>query len=478
MEQIPFKECQKQLQTLEYSPILGNRDLSKVSQLPKPSFSTRQRVNSFSANQSAASAARRLSTHKITPRKRLFSESGIFPLETESAPKMTKPNPETPEMAQILTSLNSITDKLSKVESDVVNSEKSISEKLESNFSQLSDQISELRTRQDKEAKAREVLEEKVNEMTDKFVELDAKVDQKAAIAGDDIASIVQAEVARQMRGKNSQINATYYQSLVNDLKLHEKDLMIYGFQPDGSPELEPQIRKKVFKDKLELDIGHFKATQVGSANDGKPKPIRVSFPTTEIRDSICRQSRKLPREMRIDKCLPQRYRQPHREFREYSWQLKEAANVHTRVVFKGHKLVLEFKQHDAEGIRYDWSIAKEYFPEPVSPTDRTQTNRDRQGLQASKTIEQIGTSKVILSNLTVNGEVETVKEYFLNSFIKPEDKDKIGEISVDKLVSKKILIVELPSKKDCAEFKATYEKRDFNGKNPRISVMLGHNTG
>ena len=39
--------------------------------------------------------------------------------------------------------------------------------------------------------------------MTDKFVELDAKVDQKAAIAGDDIASIVQAEVARQMRGKN-----------------------------------------------------------------------------------------------------------------------------------------------------------------------------------------------------------------------------------------------------------------------------------
>ena len=475
MEPIPFKECQKQLQTLEYSPILGNRPLNRISQLPKPNF-TRQRVNSFSANQSAASAARRLSTSKITPRKRLFSESGILSPESETIPKMTKPNPgqESPDMSKLLEGINSLHDKLSKVETDVEKSELRLGDKLESNFSQLSDQISELRNRQDKETQAREVLEEKVNNINDRFEELNAKVDEKVVTTADDIAPLIQAEVARQMRTKDTQINATYHQSLVNDLKLHEKDLMIYGFQVEGSPDVESQIRQKVFKDKLDLDIGGFKAIQIGSTNNGKPKPIRVSFQSTETRNSVCRLAYKLPKEIKVDKCLPQRYRQPHREFREYSWQLKEAANVHTRVVFKAHKLVLEFKQPDADGIKYDWSIAKEYFPQPVSPTDRTETNRDRQGLQASKTIEQIGTSKIILSNLTLNGDLESTMTYFENVFVKPEDKDKLGEIMTDKLVSKNILIVTLPDKKACSDFKEKYEKLDFNGKKPRISVMLG----
>ena len=63
---------------------------------------------------------------------------------------------------------------------------------------------------------------------------------------------------------------------------------------------------------------------------------------------------------------------------------------------------------------------------------------------------------------------------YFENVFVKPEDKDKLGEIVTDKLVSKNILIVSLPSKKACSDFKEKYEKLDFNGKKPRISVMLG----
>ena len=90
---------------------------------------------------------------------------------------------------------------------------------------------------------------------------------------------------------------------------------------------------------------------------------------------------------------------------------MKQAADVETRVVFKGHKLVLVFKQTDKNDIKYDWSIDKEYYPQPVSPTDRTQVQRDRQGLQPSKTIEQLGTSKVILSNLVVNADKESTEE-------------------------------------------------------------------
>ena len=72
---------------------------------------------------------------------------------------------------------------------------------------------------------------------------------------------------------------------------------MIFGFKPDGSPDLVAEIRDKVFKDKLEIKVENFKAVQVGSDLGDKPKPIRVSLPTAEIRNSLCKQSFKLPKQ-------------------------------------------------------------------------------------------------------------------------------------------------------------------------------------
>ena len=467
MEPIPLAECHKQLHSLKYSPILGNRQISKISQLPKPSFN-RPRVQSFCAPKSAQAEARRLSGHLTTPRKRLFSESELLEPESEVVAKMSKPDQNL--------------DLLASIKAELAGTEQRLGERMDNKLSEINVQMSELNARQDREVKAREELENKVTSIKDQLVELSVKVDESEAPSVEAVAAAIAPQleqyiedaVARQMKSKDNQINATYFQSLANDLKLHEKDIMIYGFRCDGSPELEPQIRQKLFKDKLELDIGAFKAFKVGTESNGKPKPIRVSFPSTETRNTVCRQAFKLPKDIKIDKCLPQRYRQRHREFREYSWQLKQAADVQTRVVFKGHKLVLEFKQNDEEGIKYDWTIAKEYYPEPVSPTDRSESNRDRQGLKPSKTIEQIGTTKVIMSNLTVTADKETTEEYFKNAYVKPEDRDKVKEVFANKVVSKNILVVTLPSKEDCYEFKKTYEQIDFNGKKPRISVMLG----
>ena len=285
----------------------------------------------------------------------------------------------------------------------------------------------------------------------------------------------IEAAVARHMKSKDTHINATYYQSLVNNIKNHEKDLMIFGIKSDGSPDLVSEIKNKLFKDKLEFELDNFKAVQVGTDIGGKPKPIRVSLPTAEIRNALCKQAFKLPKGqgITIEKCLPQRYRQQNREFRQYGWQLREAANVQTRIVFKGHKLVLEMKEKDEGEIRYDWTIAKEYFPQPVSPTDRTEADRNRQGLKASKTIEQINKNKIIISNLKVTGDKETTKDYFEKEFLEPQDNLKIIEINADKVVDKKILIVTLSSKQDCDYFKETYEKKEFNKVKPRISVML-----
>ena len=81
MEPIPYTDYHKELNSLNYSPILGNKHISKTnnSQIPKPSFA-RERVESFSAT----SAARALSPK---PRKRLYSQTNLSPSDLEKDQK-------------------------------------------------------------------------------------------------------------------------------------------------------------------------------------------------------------------------------------------------------------------------------------------------------------------------------------------------------------------------------------------------------
>ena len=465
MEQIPLKQYQNQLDSLIQSPILGNSPMSKDSdsQIPKPCFSRPL---------TASAVANSLSPRHGPPRKRLYSDrSSNSPPSPEKNSKMAKEGDN--ELKDLILKLNTdMTNNMSTMKSDLKSqlseSEQRLGDKLENNFNQLTSQITDIRERQDDEVKARIDLGNKVQEQI-------AELKEKTEVVEKTLDEKIEAAVARHMKSKDTHINATYYQSLVNNIKNHEKDLMIFGIKSDGSPDLVSEIKNKLFKDKLEFELDNFKAVQVGTDIGGKPKPIRVSLPTAEIRNALCKQAFKLPKGqgITIEKCLPQRYRQQNREFRQYGWQLREAANVQTRIVFKGHKLVLEMKEKDEGEIRYDWTIAKEYFPQPVSPTDRTEADHNRQGLKASKTIEQINKNKIIISNLKVTGDKETTKDYFEKEFLEPQDNLKIIEINADKVVDKKILIVTLSSKQDCDYFKETYEKKEFNKVKPRISVML-----
>lgn len=477
MDQIPLTDYQNELQSLSYSPILGNRTSSNIcksqSQIPKLNLNQPK-----GKSLSATSVAKTLSP--ANPRKRLFSETKMSPSKKSPSKKEKLSTKEDGiDIVAALATLKS--DILTGMDSKLANMEEKIGCKMDDNMTQLSSQISELKTEQEKESAARKDLEKHVNAMQTQFDEIIVKIEQNTPATAESVAEAmapqIEAAVAKHFKSKENQINATYFQSLVNDLKAHERDLMLYSFKTNGSPDLEAQVRQKVFKDILGLDVGSFKAVQVGSENRDQPKPIRVSFPSTEIRNSVCRQGHKLPKgrgSLKIEKCMPARYRQPSREFREFGWQLRESTNVQTRTIFKGHKLVLEMKQPDEGGLRYDWTTVKEYFPEPESPTDRTESTRDRQGLVASKTIEQIGANKVILSNLTIKIDHDNTKRYFENEFLDPEDLLKVEEVNTDKLVTKNLMVVTMSTQKDCTDFKAKYEKKDFNEHKARITLMLG----
>ena len=252
MDPIPLDECQKQLQSLSYSPILGNRHSSRTSDslIPKLSFS-----KSRSKSVSASSVAKALSPGQKTPRKRLYSETNMSP--KGKSPKVSKDDGDIKDMfAQLVKTNSEIAKNLQDLNVKFDSTEKRLGDKIESNFTQLTSQISELR---DKEVRAREVFENNVNNMIE---ETNIRVGNTVKAFAETIDEKIEKAVARQMKSKDNQINARYYQSLVNDLKHHEKDLMIYGYKPDGGPDLAAEIGQKLFKDKMNLEISNLKGVR------------------------------------------------------------------------------------------------------------------------------------------------------------------------------------------------------------------------
>ena len=249
MEQIPLKQYQNQLGSLIQSPILGNSPMNRDSdsQIPKPSFSRPL---------TASAVASSLSHSRVHPRKRLHSDrSSNSPPSSEKPSKMTKE--ETNELKNLILKLNTdMTNNMAAMNTDLksqlTESEQRLGNKLENNFNQLTSQIAELRERQDDEAKARIDLDTKVQQQI-------AELKEKAEVVENTLDEKIEAAIARHMKSKDTHINATYYQSLVNDIKNHEKDLMIFGFKPDGSPDLAAEIKSKVFKDILDVDVAKLK---------------------------------------------------------------------------------------------------------------------------------------------------------------------------------------------------------------------------
>ena len=94
MEPVPLHNCIQQLQSLSYSPILGNISMSQdtnQSQSQIPSFSNLPRARLGSA----ASVASSLNSGQQSPapRKRLFSEASTSPVDVSTS-KQLKMNQE------------------------------------------------------------------------------------------------------------------------------------------------------------------------------------------------------------------------------------------------------------------------------------------------------------------------------------------------------------------------------------------------
>ena len=360
--------------------------------------------------------------------------------------------------------------------------EKSIGAK----FDQLSEQMTDLQNKQTQETIARQSLQTTVTSLQEQVVELNDRIDQAAvpdtAALVDSLLPLVTNALSdkinsntAQVKAYNEQAKATYFQSLANEIKSVDKDIMLYGYKADGGPDIAAEIKRKVFKDVMGLDIVQVKAEFVGNAIGDKPRAIKVSFQSVEDKNSVLREGRKLPRGVRVEKCMPRRYRPKNKDFQKLGWQIKQADNsLMTRTVFKGHKLVLEMKQKDEDDIKYDWTIAKEYYPEPESPTDYSEARRTRQNLRPSKTLEMVSKNFVFFFNLSVKDNTENSIKYFRDTYVLHGDRDKVVSTDGEQVMAKHFLKVEMLDRQSCHKFKDKYTTMPFNGKVPEISVFLG----
>ena len=470
----------------------GSKIPSKLSYLIKPEIS------------SAASIAKTLKP-ELTPKrhKRPFSDTNLSPTDLQKSPKMSKL-----ELTEIREQIKeqgvNISQQMKEQSSDfrqqmkeqhenlmkaitTVNDNLGLKIATENQLlvSNLSQQISEVKTRQDTEMTARQNLEHKVTGLQDQYTEVNDKLDRVAAQQVDPaevarlLRSQVTADLSSQIKTHNAQVKSTYFQSLVNEIKQHETGMMIYGYKPDGGPDLVNEISNKLFKAHMNLQIDNFKAIMVGVADGDKAKPIRVTFNSVETRNTVLGKGGSLPKGpkgIRIEKCMPRRYRQKNRDFVDYGWQLKQIRNVKTRTVFKAHKLVLEMRDLDEGGLKYDWTIVKEYFPEPESPTDKGEASRTRVGLTATKPLQEADKNVIIFTNLVIKDDKDTTVDYFRRRYLTNGDDKKVVQVDGNKL-DKKMLVVTLTDRQACFDFDKKYRAIKFNDSEPRISVLLGGKT-
>ena len=278
-----------------------------------------------------------------------------------------------------------------------------------------------------------------------------------------------------EVKAYNEQAKATYFQSLVNEIKSLEKDVMLYGFRSEGGTNISSEIEKKVFEEIMNINDINIRADKIGTLPSDRPQPLKISFSSVDQRNKVLGQAFRLPRALSIEKCIPRRYRPVNKEFRRLGWELKQVdKTLVTRTVFKGHKLVLEMKQKDEDDVKFDWTIVKEYFPEPISPTDRQEISRNREGLRPSKTIEMVRKNFVFFSDLETKEDMDSTVRYFREVYLTDGDNEKVSTVDAEFVMSKHYMTVEVADRNMCKEFKLKYEKAPFNGKRPKVSVFLG----
>ena len=478
-----FKSYKKSLEDLSPSAILGN-ELRKKSKLPTSQAETRSATSRASSlaslsrtpRPSSKSRVRKLSETEISPEKQESKASRmnctkdeIDELINNALSKQAKELKDTTvEFKDMLeTALKQQSKDLKEEQNKgMVNLENTMSEK----FLELNNDITDIKNKQGQETEERVLLAKQVDLLTQQVQTLTTRLDSVETPDIDDITEKMSAKFSKQ-------IQTTHFQNLANDIRQTENGLMLFGYTPNGGPDLAAEIKQKILVEKLQVsfDVGNFQVEMIGRGEPGKRvAPLKLTLANFGLRNKILQLGSKLPKGLKIEKCLPKDYRSMNKDFLHLGWQLKLAKRntVKTRVVLIGHLLCLQVKKHDEGEIRYDWVIHKEWCPPQKAPSDKAEVQKTRVGLTPTPGFQDKDKAYVMFSDLTPDpsGEKHLVP-YLLNEYLEPRHKHHIKD-TVDNS-DKNMIFIKVQSREICEHWLEVYSKKEFNGKVPTVQIMF-----
>ena len=304
-------------------------------------------------------------------------------------------------------------------------------------------------------------------------------LDQRQTNQNPDIDELAQKLLPKISKNFEKELNSSHIQNLVHEIRKTESGAMLFGYKPEGGPDLVAEIREKILKDKLKVDfeVGSFRAEKFGRGDPGKREaPIMLTFSSFIVRNQILRLGSNLPKGLNIEKCLPVEYRAKNKDFLKLGWQLKQVMKntIKTRVILVGHILCLQIKKNDEGGIKYDWVIHKEFCPPQSTPTDKKDAQKSRPGLTATPQLSDKDKAFIIFSALTPdpNGD-KPIRSYFEREYLEFDHREQMQMVEVIDQTDQFRLIIKLANKSLCEEWKEIYSKKDFNGTPPTIELHI-----
>ena len=136
---------------------------------------------------------------------------------------------------------------------------------------------------------------------------------------------------------------------------------------------------------------------KLGNPKNGKPAPQKIKLASQADRDDCLRLSKNLKKGITLDKCVPKRYIDKYKSFKNLAWQIRVVKNMKTYIGFDRQALQLKVKKQDEGNLRYDWTIYKEYIPKPSKTPTSAKPREPRPGLIPTQPLNDSDTENICI---------------------------------------------------------------------------------
>ena len=349
---------------------------------------------------------------------------------------------------------------------------KALQNAFKADIDKVSDEVKGVRDEMVKDRQDAKLLDSRVGKVeTDLEAirqQLEAKVPSVGASSVEEVKQAVLPEVEKIVI---SSVNTQWQDVLANEVKQFEDELIIHGLDwPTGCPK---QGFRNFCKEGLKMEADRVKSlevkevTKLGNPKGGRPAPQKVKLGSASDRNDCLRLSKNLKKGVSLDKCVPKRYLDKYKSFKNLAWKIRVAKNMHTYIGFDRQALQLKVKKKDDGTLRFDWTIHAEYIPKPSKNPSPSKVREPRAGLIPTQPLSDSDTECVcIVSGLKTSQDNTQLAEKIALLF----DESDLPLVSNISVANSSVGVLTCEDRDAALKLANKYNDRQFEG--AKISVQ------